>query len=70
MSGNVLHLIPAEKKDIRLHNGERFKTVAEHEAYVRGIDHACASMGQWIDNLRNNARIIQNEDSITGRDTG
>jgi hypothetical protein len=62
---NVITLADIVKEDTSLHNGEKFKTVAEHEAYIRGIDHACASIEIWLDNLRENARIKQNGNGVS-----
>jgi len=62
---NVVTLADIVREDIKLHNGEKFKTVAEHDAYVRGIDHACASIEIWLENLRTNARIKQDGNGVS-----
>lgn len=53
-------------KKITLHNGEVFDTKAEHDAYVRGVKHATASLDIALDNLEHNAEVIKYEDDIFG----
>lgn len=53
-------------KKIALHNGEVFKSSAEHDAYMRGVRHAVASIGITLENIEHNAECIKYEDDIFG----
>ena len=54
-------------KHITLVSGAKFTTQAEHDAYVKGIEHACNSLEALMSGIKENAKVITYEDNITGQ---